>query len=216
MAIPSPRDRLVPQRSSDRAAGLDTTSRQLRIVRPVSKTQMLVIGDNCQLAHVVTFVDPQAPGSQTVGIQAFHKTGQKQLLQQPAGAGGVTALGFTTETTEVAQPLVVAQDPAVMFAAETAEILLIGWNFSEDPVDTFTAVLPGTDDEPDVLIALDPFVTITVPPVFVPIPSVEGLNDLADDATVVKLTIEVDADHPTGLAETADPLAFLHWRVTKS
>ncbi len=210
MAIAVQRDRLVRQRSFDRQAGRNTNARQLRFVRPVSSTLALVTSDHCALQHVVAFVDSQAPGSGSVGIQAFGKPGQIQLVRQPTGAGGVTALGLAEEEVAVEFPSVVAQVPSDIEIPVTIEIFLFGWNFSEDPVDLFQPVLPGSTDED---FTLDPFVSITVPPVFVSDPAAEGFTTIA---SVVKLTIAVAAGHPTGGFIDATPEASLYWRVTRA
>lgn len=215
MAIAVQRDRLVPQRRLDRAAGQNTNARQLRFVRPVSPTQALVTSDHCQLQHVVAFVDSQAPGSGSVGVQAFNKTGQIQLIRQPSGAGGVSSLGFAEETTTVELPAVVAQIPDVLTVGTTTPgVFIVGWNFKADPVDTFRIVLPLEIGQSEEDVVDDPFASVSAVE-FVPDPEGEGLT-VAAGATVVKATVTVDAEHPSSTAEEALIVSFLYYQVTRS
>lgn len=209
MAARTARERTLPKRHNDRRAAFHSTARLYIVQRPVGPFMRVRLPD-CEVDKLVGRGDTFAPGSDVVTVHPHGSPGSAGIvLGPPPGLAGFSQFSIDSQALDLSNPAVFASVPASIEAGKTTEVFLIGTNFLDVPVDTFTVVLP---DSTDVDPLPDPLVSLGVV-TFVPDPAAEGLEGIPADSTVVKVDITVDAAHVTG--STSD-LAFLRYMVVRS
>ncbi len=201
------RARLAPLTYGRRRALAQTNALRRQHVRPRGESFALVTDANCETEVLAGYTTTHAPGAFVQTLRTFRESSYTIIGKPPPGFEGASSLALEEELFTLAQPAVISQVPFEVEVGKTTEVLVIGHDFKEDPLDTFSLIL--STGELDTLASLG---TVT----FVSDPVAEGLDDLPADSTVVKVDVTVDADHTTGTAFFAGVAAFLNWRVVRS